>query len=131
MHLKFSLRTLFLTTTIVAAVCYWLVLPTLKAQRFVRAVASEHYKLADAYFRNQGDQFLFDWNEKHWRFKAEAGLEEWSLPELLRGERRVRLRVIYGDAGPMRTRAWTVVATRNGLLQPEPAFSGGVSGIAI
>ena len=132
MRLKFSLRTLFLTTTIVAAGCYWLIRPTIKAQRFAHAVASEDYELADAYFCDPGDHFLFDWNEKHWRFKAQAELDQWSLRGLMRGERRVRLRVTYGDAGPMRSREWLVTATRSGLLPPEPTFSsGGVWGMAI
>ena len=128
MRLRFSLRTLFLTTTIVAAACYWLILPTINAQGFVGAVASKNYELADTYFRDPDDRFLFDWNEKRWRFMAHAGVEAWSFGELMRGERRVRLRVMFGDAGPMRTGNWTVIATRGGLLSPDPAWGGGSFG---
>ena len=130
MRLRLSLRMLFLVTTIVAAACYWLILPTVKAQHFVRAVASQNYELADAYFHNSSDQFLFDWNDKHWRFKAEAEVEPWSFDEAMRGERRVSLQVMFGDAGPIRTGNWTITATRGGLLSPNPSdgdvFAGSV-----
>ena len=130
MRLKFSLRTLFLTTAIVAVACYWLILATINAQRFVGAVASENYELADTCFREPDDRFLFDWNEKRWRFKAEAWLEPWSFREFMRGERLVRLQVIYGDAGPLRRREWAVTATRAGFPRPKPVmlsrgFGGG------
>lgn len=129
MRLRFSLRTLLLATTIVAAACYELVLPTINAQRFVRAVAAENYELADAYFHDPDDKFLFDWNEKHWRFKALAELEPWSFSEFVRGRRLVRLRGIYADAGPMRSREWIIPVTRSGLLQPRPNLpSRGVGG---
>ena len=120
MRLKFSLRALFVATTIVAASCYWLMLPTIKAKRFAHSVATENYQLADAYFRDPDDKFLHDWNEKHWRFKAEVELEKWSFSELIHGERRVRLRVICGDAGPMRGSEWIVEVTRGGVLSPNP-----------
>lgn len=128
MRLKFSLRALFVTTTIVAAGCYWLMLPTIKAQRFTRAVASENYELADSFFRDPDDQFLHAWNEKHWRFQAVAKLEQWTFRELVRGERSVSLRVAFGDAGPMRAGNWVVVATQSGLDEPEPLWSGGGMG---
>ncbi len=128
MRPKFSLRTLFLMTTVVAAGFYWLMLPTITAQRFARAIASENYQLADSYFRDPGDQFLHSWNEKHWRFQASANLDPWSVRGFAIGRRSVTLRVAYGDAGPMRPAAWIVVATQTGLQKPEPTWSGGAGG---
>jgi hypothetical protein len=124
MRLNFSLRALFLTTTIVAAGCYWLMLPTIKAQGFARAVVSENYQLADLYFRDPKHRFLFDWNDKHWRFEASAELGRWTLGQIARGERLITLRVAFGDAGPMRARSWMVIASRSGLHKPEPFWSG-------
>jgi hypothetical protein len=98
----------------------------MNAQRFVRAVASGNYELADAHFRNTDDRFLFDLNEKHWRFQARAGLEPWSFRQFMRGERLLTLWVAYGDAGPMRFRQLTIIATRAGLL--SPVVSGGLGG---
>jgi hypothetical protein len=119
---------LFLATTVVAAGCYWLMLPTIKAKQFVRAVALENYGLADSFFRDPDDQFLFDWNEKHWRFRAIAEMDPWSVREFARCRRSVTLRVTFGDAGPMRSGAWVVVATAFGLQKPEPTWSGGGMG---
>jgi hypothetical protein len=125
---RFSLRILFLATALVAAGCYWLILPTINAQGFVRAVARRDYARADDCFRDRQHQFLFNWNDKHWHFKASAGLEPWSFREFMRGERLVRLRVTSGDA-TVRTSEWIVAATRSGLLEPQPTWpSGGVGG---
>ena len=112
---------MFIVTTIVAAGCYWLMLPTVNAQRFVRAVAAAKYASADAYFCNADDQFLSNSNNKRWHFKATAELAPWSLQQLLKGKRLVRIRVTSGDA-TVRTSEWLVAATRAGLLQPEPTW---------
>ena len=125
MRWRFSLRTLFVLTTLFAGMCYLLILPSIHAQQFAHAIATENYELADSSFRDQNDRFLADWNEKHWRFKAKAELGQWSLSEFVRGRRLVRLWVMYGDAGPMRGQEWIVIATRAGLLQPQPTFNSG------
>ena len=128
--MKFSLRirrTLLIATAMIAA-CYWLVRPTIKAELFAREVRAQNYPLADSYFRDPQDSFLVAWNDKHWRLKTYAELEEWSFGELVCGERKVRLGVAYGDAGPMRTSNWIVTATRSGLLTPVPTWGGGSVG---
>ncbi|MEX2306976.1 MAG: hypothetical protein WD738_05260 [Pirellulales bacterium] len=129
MHLKFSLRTLFLMTTVVAAGCYELVRPTLIAQQFISATDSKDYERADTCFRDTGDRCLFDLNEKHWRFLARAELQPWSFRQFMRGERLLTLSVAYGDAGPMRSRSFTVIVSRAGLLMPQPAAFGGGFGV--
>ncbi|MCI0332409.1 MAG: hypothetical protein L0228_04205, partial [Planctomycetes bacterium] len=90
MRPRFSLRWLFLATALVAVLCYWLVYPTVVANRFVRSVAAKDYALADTCFQNPNDRILFDLNENHWRFKAQAELEPQSFTQLLRG-----LRIIW------------------------------------
>lgn len=126
--LRFSLRTLFAGATLVALACYWMIRPTVIAERFVRAVSAKNYERADAYFRDPNDRFLFDMQEKHWRFFARAELEPCSFRDFVRGHRLVGLQVSYGDAGPMRKLTWTVIVTRGGLLAPLPAAIGGSSG---
>ena len=130
--LRFSLRTLGVATAIVAIACYWLVLPTINAQRFVRDVKCENYERADTYFRNLDDRFLLAWNEKYWRLYARASLEPWSFAELLRGRRLVRMHLTFGDA-TLRSREWLIAATRIGLLQPQLTMlsHGGGGGMAI
>jgi hypothetical protein len=128
MRLRFSLRTLFVATTIAAAGCCEFVLPSVNARRFIEALAAKHYERADAYFRDANDRFLFEFHDKHWRFVARAKLERWSLRQFLRAERLLILSVAYGDAGPMRSRMFVVVVTRSGLLTPQPTFVGGSFG---
>ena len=127
---RFSLRTLLVVTALAAAGCYWLIFPTIIARRFVDAVASPNYEHADD-FLDPADRFLLDWNEKHWRFQARAELEPWSFKEFLSGKRTVKLHVLYGDAGPIRSLAWIITATRGGLLKPQQVFAGGSGGGAI
>jgi hypothetical protein len=119
MRPRFSLRWLFIATTLIALLCYWIILPTIVAERFVRAAATDNYERADNCFRNVEDKFLVKWNEKHWRFKARGKPEPRTSKQLLRGPRVVVLTVMYGDAGPIRTLQGTVLVTRSGLLSPQ------------
>jgi hypothetical protein len=130
MHLRFSLRTVFVLVTIVAGASYWFMLPTIYARGFVNAVAAADYERADEYFRNPDDRLLCEQNGKYWRFIARAKLESSSFGALLRGRRRVTLTVMFHDAGPLRTQEWTVSVTRAGLLTPQPVLrrSGGFGG---
>jgi hypothetical protein len=122
------LRTLLTLTAILADGCYWLILPTIHAERFVRAVSAADYERADDCFRDPNDRFLLGWNSRHWHFSANAEVEPWSLAQLMRSERLVRLRVTSGDA-TVRTRDWIIPATRAGALEPQPTFPrSGVSG---
>ena len=104
-RLRFSLRTLFVAATVVAVVCYWMIRPTIIAERFVRAVSAKNYERADACFRSVDDRFLLEMNEKHWRFFAQAELQPGSYKEFVRGHRRIELQMSYGDAGPMVTQS--------------------------
>jgi hypothetical protein len=88
-------------------------------------VAAKNYERADAYFHNPHDRFLRDLNEKYWRFIARAELEPSSFRALLRGQRRVILRVVYHDAGPARDEEWAVPVTRAGVLKPQPVLRTG------
>jgi hypothetical protein len=110
---------MFLAVTIIACGCYWLMLPTLNARRFVEAMRAENYRLADGCFRDPNDRFLVDWNERYWRFQVRANLETWSLGEFIRGKRMVRLSIAYGNAGPLRFDVLNVSVTPTGLHSPQ------------
>jgi hypothetical protein len=123
MRPRFSLRALFVLTTIVALGCYWLILPSLSAQRFVRAINSADYRQADACFQEGDYRFLVKWNEEFWQFTSSADLEPWSFRDVVRGQRQVNLHLMYGGPPPVRTRTYRIIATRVGLLQAE-LYSG-------
>lgn len=125
MRLRYSLRRLFLATIVAALCSYWFMIPTINARRFAGSVAAANFERADSYFRNAKDRFLFDLNEKHWRFHARAELEPWSFQQFMRGRRLLRLHVAYGDAGPMQSQGYTIIVTRAGLLSPSPGAGGG------
>jgi hypothetical protein len=106
-------------TTIVALGCYWLILPSLSAQRFVRAINATDYQQADACFQAAIDRFLDEWNERYWNFTSSAELEPWSFRGVVRGQRRVKLNLSFGGPSPLRIQTYKVTATRSGLLEVE------------
>src|SRR6188474_3230326 len=84
---RFSLRALFLLTTVAAVVCTYIVLPTLTARRFRSAVTDKDFGKADNFFRNPSDKFLAEWADKKWAFKASTNLAPWTLSQVVRGQR--------------------------------------------
>jgi hypothetical protein len=128
---RFSLRILFLITTVAAFLSYWMMAPTLKAKQFVQALNAGNFEAADDGFCNQEDRFLLELYEKHWRCIAWADLQPWTFAQLLRGDREITLHVGYGDAGPMRSFTFNVIVTGAGLLAPEQVFRGSSSGMVI
>ena len=96
MHLRFSLRTLLVLTTLLALFLYfWVIMPTQTAQRFIRAVNSQDYATAD---KLVGDTRNFDlkrWKIERWGLTTETELEPWSLSQFLKGGRNVNIRMKY------------------------------------
>src|SRR5262245_9234206 len=95
MRPRFSLRTLFILTTLIALVCTWLTLPTWTARRFVKTLNAESYKAADNFFRSPDDRFLAHWADIRWGFKSKAELAPWSWADGFRGQRKVTIEVRY------------------------------------
>jgi VanZ family protein len=54
---RYSLKTLFVAMTLVALTCYWMMLPTINAQRFVRAIQERDYAAADNLFIDENRFF--------------------------------------------------------------------------
>jgi hypothetical protein len=116
---RFSLRALLIAFALVAGICYWLILPTIEAERFVRAVDSGDFKSADACFHRPEDRFFVTWKEKNWAFKPQAELESWSFTEFVEGRRRVAIRITYGNHGQLHGLEGTAIATRSGVRSPD------------
>jgi hypothetical protein len=126
MRFRFSIRVLFVATAIVAAGCYWLMLPTIVAKRFVRAVESADYAAADNCFRDVTDRIFAAYNQKFWTFQLQAALAPSSAAQIWRGERQITFHLAFGGPMPARVHEGTIVATRLGLKSPE--ITGGISG---
>jgi len=110
---------LLVAIALMAGACYWLILPTIEAERFVRAVDSGDFESADACFHKPLDRFFVSWNEKNWAFKPQAELESWSFAEFVGGRRRVAVRITYGNPGRLHGLEGTITATRSGLKSPD------------
>jgi hypothetical protein len=124
---RFSLRALFLLTTLAAIVCTYVVLPTLTARRFRAAVANHEFTEADNFFRNPTDKFLAEWADKKWGFKASADVAPWSLGQMFRGQREVVVRVGYFEFDQNASCTATIGASSLGLGSPtvSPVSHGG------
>ncbi len=105
-------------------------LPTIEARRFVRAVESSDFAVADSCFCDPQDRFLDDYNKKFWTFELQATLDPFSMSEFWKRERRVTFHISYGGPKPLTISDGTIIATSHGLSSPE--ITGGASwGMAI
>jgi len=119
MRLRFSIRALFILTTIVAALCLWFMLPSLTARRFVVSVAGEDFKSADELFRHADDRFLADWSDNRWSMRAYPELLPLTLSQCLRNERRIRVGITYFQFDQNMYCDVLITATPLGLKKPE------------
>jgi hypothetical protein len=120
---------MFVGTAVVACGCYWLMLPTLNAQRFVAAVAAGDYAAADAFFADPADRFLEQCDTDYTIIAQQPKLEPASWRGVLCGRRQISLRIVYST--PTRTDAHYVLimATPAGLRPPQrPHWPGGSGG---
>jgi hypothetical protein len=126
-RLRFSLRALFLITTVAAVICTYIVLPTLTARRFMAAVADKNFVEADNFFRNPTDKFLAEWADKKWAFKATADVAPWSLSQVFGGKREVAIRLRYFEFDHDANCTANVAAGSLGLGPPtiSPVSYGG------
>lgn len=128
-RIRFSLRTLLLVTLVVAGGCYWMVLPTVYAQRFVAAVAAGEYAAADALFVDPADGFLVDWDARYTIVERRAKLEPSSWQERWRGKRQISVIIVYRTPSHTLARSVDIMATRTGLQRPQQQrSSGGLGG---
>jgi VanZ family protein len=110
----YSLKTLFIAMTIVALACYWLMLPTMNAQRFVRAIHLHDYATAESLFASEDDAFPGSFKDYD-HFVANAQLASLTWDDLWKGERRVSIAINYGDDGGIIGCGADIHARRDGL----------------
>lgn len=118
MRLRFSLRAMFVLTTLAAAMCFWLILPTLTARRFLTAVASEDYPSADTFFVNADDRFLADWAGTRWGFRTSGELLPLTLANFVHFQRSVRVEIKYFQFDENVRCEARIAATPAGLKKP-------------
>lgn len=111
---RYSLRTLFMMMTAVAAGCYWMVLPTINAQRFVQAIQERNYAAAERIFISKSEAFPGSFKQYR-HFKSWPTIAPMTLSDIWRGERRIGVGIHYGDEGAMATCAADIRAYRSGL----------------
>jgi hypothetical protein len=128
MRLRFSLRALFLLMTIVAALCLWLLMPSLNARRFLAALDSEDYHAADTFFRRADDRFLADWSDKRWSFRSSGQLLPLTFAQLWRNKRELRVETTYFEFDQYFSVESILTATAFGLNKTEqlPAHRIGI-----
>jgi len=95
--LKFSIRSLLVLSTIVAALCWWITVPWSNARQFIAKVNAQEYDRAAEMFAVDGRAtMLTEWDPK---VGATAWLPKVSLSDyvfgLIRGRRRVEMTVTY------------------------------------
>lgn len=128
MRLRFSLRSLFVLMTVVAALCLWFLLPSLTARRFLVALNSEDYQSADKFFRNAEDRFLADGADKRWSFRSSGELMPLTFDQLWRNKRDLRVEATYFEFDQYFSVETYVAATPFGLstLERLPPHRTGV-----
>jgi hypothetical protein len=95
-RLRFSLRTLLLTTAAFAGFCYyWVIMPGATAEHFIHLIRGEEFEAADLMFWKPVDRQLAPWQKKCWGMRADAELSSWSINQLFGGRRDLRLHVAY------------------------------------
>jgi len=111
---RYSLKSLLVAMTITALVCYWMLLPTMNAQRFVRALQEKDYGTAESQFRSE--ELAFPGTFKSYdRFVANAIIAPLTWDDLWKGERRIKVAIDYGNDGGLIGCAADITAYRDGL----------------
>ena len=95
LRLRFSLRTLFLLTTLVAGLCLLFLLPTFNAKNLLKAIDAEDYAAADKLFSDPHDRFLADWFENRWGMRTTAQLLPFTFGQFCHNRREVLLEITY------------------------------------
>lgn len=111
---RFSLRALFVLMTLVALASYWLVLPTLNAQRFIHSLQHKDYATADRLFFDRSNSFPGSFKE-HSHFETSTNMAPLTWSDILNGKRHINIAIDYGDGDGIVGCGVDVTAHRNGL----------------
>lgn len=122
-RMRFSLRDLFVITTLAAIGAYWWsVLPTTLAKQFITAIQQEQYDAADRMFPTAEDRFLAELYKQANRFEVEALLEPKDQNNNWPSSRVIALRITYGTWNHASTYSVRIHVTRSGLGKPAYEF---------
>lgn len=113
---RYSLRTLFGVVAMFAIGSYWLAMPTILAQKFLRAIEEEDYAQAATLFVPRDEQHPYRFpigikNDPAGR-KPRVTLKPLTFDELTRGIRTIHATVPSG----WNSDSLNIWATRNGLV---------------
>jgi VanZ family protein len=112
---RYSLRTLFVVMTLGALACYWMMLPTMNAQRFVRAIQQHDYATAESLFMASSKKFPGDFKNFP-VVELEPSLQPLTWSELWKGERAIFVTISFGNTKAATTTGVAgVFAYRRGL----------------
>lgn len=95
-------------------VCFWLVLPTIHAHNFVRAIQQRKYADADSLFVDQSASFPGD-RATYEHFESEASLVPPTWEDVWKGVRRTTVETRIVDHEGLTTHFAKIRATRSGL----------------
>jgi hypothetical protein len=93
MKLRFSIRAVFIATTIFGCILYWRVRPAIVANEFQRAVADKNYEVADGLLAQTGDLDFATWSQTDKDITAEIQFDNPTIVDWLLGRRRGRFSV--------------------------------------
>jgi VanZ family protein len=110
----YSLKALFAVATLAAVICYWLVLPTVNAQRFAAAMHHRDYAVAESLFVSPAKVFPGSFKQ-HRHFEPRVGIEPMTWNDFWKGERRIGVGISYGDGDGIASCAAEIRARRAGL----------------
>jgi hypothetical protein len=100
MKLRFSLRTMLILVTLVAALCWWRDRPRRLADHFVEAVEAGRYEAADSLFSDSGQRSIVEFMERDDRNRIHAKRKPQSPSEWLKGQCGVALTLVdFGGLG--------------------------------
>ena len=111
---RFSLRFLILAVAIIPAAIYWLALPSITAHRFVAAINSGRYEVAEKLCIDRDNVFPGTWKDSKY-FDPRASVQKFEFANLWRGERPLYITVAYGDGSGIAMAGVEATATHQGV----------------
>jgi hypothetical protein len=128
LRLRFSLRTLLISVTILSIAGYfWFIAPTQVARRFAATINTENFEAADEFFLDDNDRFLVEMADRRWAFKSRCSLQPLSIGQLLTGRRNVTLQLSYFEFDQNASQTVRIAAAPFGLKRPtasQTTYSG-------
>ena len=122
-RLRFSLRGLFVFTTLVALGAYWwFALPTVRAKRFIAAIEQKQFDVADNMFSDTNDQFLAEMAERHDRFEISARIEQQVHDDIWSRDRLVIVDITHGTWNHAQKYSVKIISNNIGLEAPSTDF---------